>query len=223
MGVTESRIRYLLRDNVQRLPTFETLEIVDAVDRAQFAVLADLPGIEAWNATWQPLSASTFEYTNTVADAHTFNAFRLTSTGAPVILKDPALFDQYRSGNPVATGAPLILCVMEKSDGNYTVRVWPTPNASGNIEALRSSVPTPANIASTLDYAQQTLRAIEYRAAAEVLMSSLVKTDSEGIDKAGAKEAIAVLLDLSAKAVGKEDRRLSRQRRQSEPVLTVSF
>ncbi len=152
--------------------------ILDALDRALFAMAGRLPGNIGFNSAIVTLAAGTNSYALT-GEYHTLNAFQIAATGEPVrVVSMPALM-AYRQGSPTAPGTPLLMAFTETAAGVATAEVWPTPVQAGAIIGLRSLVPSATFqgmaatdlTATSLAFGPYGTLAIEYRAAAELLPS----------------------------------------------------
>ena len=225
----ERRVRMLCRDRGGK-QTFDPDMIAAAVDRAMAAVFMELAQPPTLVASFITLVANDYDYTlsSSYKDTDAFGSFRLLSTGQAVLKKDLAVWHQFRRGSTVATGDPVIISFEESAAGSLIARLWPTPWQADTVEATVSSgfVGNAPGVfgangsalygsATALDMPGQSMRAVEYRAAAELLASC----NKELLDELGVSIKVAPLyLELSAKALQAEIMREARLRRSGEVV-----
>lgn len=189
------RVRHLCALGGQSLSVSEGAPslpaILDALDRAMFAVNTKLPGRSSVNASFLAILGNAYSYTISEAEPLTLEEFRLASSGLPVFRRSLAEWLQYRSANPTSTGDPLIIAFDKAESGVVTALVWPTPQKSDAIEAVRAAMLTTVfqGIAGTdltatsLNFGSYGTRAIEHLAAADLLNERM-----DGANRARAAE-----------------------------------
>ena len=180
----ERRIRALTFDTRQDDYVCDPDVVAYAIDRAVANVSQRLATPPAFVASFLTLVLNDYDYAlgNTYDDTDALSGFRLLSTGKPIIKVDMPVWQMFRTGNPVATGDPLVIAFAEDTQGNLTAYVWPTPWQADTLGAVLDSGYTANDPAFredgqvvydvTIEFVElpgQSSRAVVYLAAAEMI------------------------------------------------------
>ena len=142
LSVLVYQVRHLVKDVGVGDPVFSTASVLQAMERAMYALEGKLPAQPQLSTSFLSVVAGTYSYGSVATDLQAVNALRRQSDGGKVWRVTPQLGMELRRGQTVSSGPPEAIWFEESAAGVLTAYLWPTPSVADVFDAFREAGPT---------------------------------------------------------------------------------